>query len=188
MDTASPRIPPRRAVARITRFAGAALLASAAGVALGAMPATAAPSRSQASADCPSSLRSVVGGTRDEASGGRDDGVAGPDKRYESGEVLVASPPVVAPKRKARAAPPEAPLADPLQQEGASEMLAKMIEMAKAYPAMQAELLRMQGASRAPTPPGPERSPADDLTSAKKAITALLNPPGDLIQWRRVGA
>ncbi|MFN7693112.1 MAG: SWIM zinc finger domain-containing protein [Burkholderiales bacterium] len=105
-----------------------------------------------------------------------------------SGEVLVASPPVVAPKRKARAAPPEAPLADPLQQEGASEMLAKMIDMAKAYPAMQAELLRMQGASRAPTPPGPERSPADDLTSAKKAITALLNPPGDLIQWRRVGA
>jgi hypothetical protein len=31
----------------------------------------------------------VVGGTRDEASGGRDDGVAGPDKRYESGELLV---------------------------------------------------------------------------------------------------
>ncbi len=89
MNTAAPRPPRHLALARIARFAGAALSASAVCLALGAMPATAAPSRSQSTADCPSSLRSVVGGTRDEASGGRDDGVAGPDKRYESGEVLV---------------------------------------------------------------------------------------------------
>ena len=73
---------------------------------------------------------------------------------------------------------------EPLQQEGASAMLAKLIEMAKAYPAMQAELLRMQGA--APPPPPPPT--ADDLVSAKKAVTAMLAAPADLFQWRRVGA
>jgi hypothetical protein len=103
-----------------------------------------------------------------------------------SGETLLAAAPIPVSRRRSRAAaaisvPPAA-----MPQEDANALLSKLMEMAKAYPAMHAELQRLQTERLQPQAAAP--TPADDLSSAKKAVTALLAAPSDLFQWRRVGA